>query len=116
MATSNPQLQTIDTTPVELPTRLRIPQNRTDQIRAYIREEISRASLNTGHESFEESDDIEPDDGDEMPYSPFELHELEPATPLQNGVAAQAAPAVDPPATPEVPAPPAPQEVTNVKK
>lgn len=116
MATNNPQYQTIDTTRVEVPTRLRLPQNRTDQLRQYIREELSRAAADQGHESFEEADDIEPDDEDAMPYSPFELHALEPTTPLQNGVAPQGAAPVAPAPSPEVPAPPSAPEVTNVQK
>lgn len=71
----------VDNTPVEIPTRLRLPQTRTDQIRQFIREEISRAAHNQGIETLEESDDIEPDDEDAMPYSRYELQNLEPFEP-----------------------------------
>lgn len=88
--------QTIDNTPVEMPTRLRLPQNRTDQIRQYIREEMSRAALDQGHETFEEADDLEPDDEEGLPYTPYELSSLEPLSPLQNGVAPTGAGPVNP--------------------
>lgn len=109
-------LETIDTTRVEIPTRLRLPQNRTDQIRAFIREELSRASEMQGHETFDEADDIEPDDEEEMPYSAYELRELEPPAPLQNGVAPTGAAPDDPAPKSEVPGSALPPEEANVKK
>lgn len=114
----NPQniYQRIDTTPVEIPTRLRLPQSRTDQIRQYIREELSRVAADQGHESFEEADDLEPDDEVEEPLTKYELMDLEPPTPLQNGVAAQPQPPADPAASSEVPAPsPTPGVVDGTK-
>ena len=68
----------VDNTPVEIPTRLRLPQSRTEQIRQFIREEMSRASAESGHETFEEADDLEPDEEEVMPYSAYELADLEP--------------------------------------
>lgn len=108
--------QTVDTTPVEIPTRLRLPQTRTDQIRAYIREELSRAQADQGQETFEEADDLEPDDEEYLAYSPYEERELEPPAPLQNGVAPVGAQPADPAAKPEgTPSaqPPAPANVTK---
>lgn len=96
--------QTLDDTPVEIPTRLRLPQSRTDQIRQYIREEMSRAAADQGHESFEDADDFDLDDEEDMPLSPYEIRMLEPPAPLQNGVAPQGAGPVVP-APSEVPAP-----------
>lgn len=75
----------LDTTPVEMPTRLRLPQSRTDQIRQFIREEISRKSAHEGQETFEEADDIEPDDEGDLPLSPYELQELEPPASPSHG-------------------------------
>lgn len=73
------EYEKVDRTPVEIPTRLRLPQSRTDQIRAFIREEISRKAEAAGVETFEEADDIEPnEDEGELPFSPYELNELEP--------------------------------------
>ncbi|AZL82755.1 hypothetical protein [Apis mellifera associated microvirus 48] len=103
--------QTLDDTPVSMPTRLRLPQSRTEQIRQYVREEMSRAAAEQGHESFEEADDFSLDDEEDMPLSPYELAMLEPTPPLQNGVSAEGAPPVGPAATSEVPA--ASQPVTS---
>lgn len=112
----DPIYQTLHTRRVEMPTRLRLPQSRTDQIRQYIREEMSRAAAHQGHESFEEADDLEPDDEENLPYTPYELRELEPPPPLQNGVKAEGQPPVDPAAKPEEPAPPSSPEVANGQK
>jgi len=60
-----------DNTPVSLPTRLRMPKSRTEQIRAMIRQEFSRAAADQGHETFEEADDLELPDGEEW-VSPYE--------------------------------------------
>lgn len=60
-----------DNTPVAVPTRLRLPQNRTEQIRAYIRQELSRAQVERGHETFEEADDFSLPDGEQW-VSPYE--------------------------------------------
>jgi len=60
-----------DNTPVAIPTRLRMPQSRTEQIRAFIRSELSRQSADHGQESFEEADDFSLDDGQEW-VSPYE--------------------------------------------
>lgn len=105
------ELERVDNTPVELPTRLRLPQSRTDQIRQFIREEMSRASASQGHETFEEADDVEPDDDDHLPLSRYELLELEPPAPVEppsppkDGVKAEGRPPVDPAAMPKEPQP-----------
>lgn len=52
-----------DNTPVEVPTRLRLPQTRASQIQAFIRAELSRQALDQGHESFDEANDLDVDDG-----------------------------------------------------
>lgn len=100
----NPYEQ-VDNTPVEMPTRLRLPQSRTDQMRAFIRQEMSRQAAETGHETFEEADDFEINEED-LPLTPYELMDLEPpaepTTPLQNGVQAVGQPAAVPPANSEV--------------
>lgn len=88
--------QSIDITPVEIPTRLRLPQSRTDQIRQFIREEMSRSAHLQGHETFDEADDLEPDDEEALPFTPYEMSDLEPPAPLQNGVAPQGAGPADP--------------------
>lgn len=103
----------VDNTPVEIPTRLRLPQSRTDQMRAFIRHELSMRADEEGHESFEEADDIEPDDEEALPYTRYELNELEPVaeptTPLQNGVQAEGPAPVDPAPSSEGKDPPNPE-------
>lgn len=76
------EFERVDNTPVEIPTRLRLPQSRTDQIREFIRYELSRQSEENGRETFEEADDLEPDD-EELPYSAYEMQELEPSAPFE---------------------------------
>lgn len=109
-------LEPIDRTPVEIPTRLRLPQNRTDQIRQYIREEMSRAVQSQGAETFEEADDLEPDDEEGLPYTPYEVRELEPPAPLQAAVAAPAAaPVVPAPSSEGKPSDPPPAAPNGTK-
>lgn len=106
---SGSEFERVDDTPVELPTRLRLPQSRTDQIRQFIREEMSRASASQGHETFEEADDVEPDDDDHLPLSRYEMNDLEPPapfeppTPPKDVVKAEGQPPVDPAASPKEP-------------
>lgn len=64
-----------DNTPVEIPTRLRLPPNRILEMRALIRQEMSAEAALSGHETFEESDDFDLPDVDRT--SPFE-NEFEP--------------------------------------
>lgn len=97
----------VDNTPVEIPTRLRLPQSRTDQIRQFIRMELSRQADSSGHETFEEADDLEPDDDGDMPLTRYELMELEPPAPAEplstNPVEAEGQPPAVPAASSEVP-------------
>lgn len=53
-----------DPRPVEMPSRLRLPQNRADQIRSFIRSELSRQAEDQGHESFQEADDFDMEEVD----------------------------------------------------
>ncbi|UOF80428.1 hypothetical protein [Microviridae sp.] len=101
------EFEPVDNTPVEIPTRLRLPQSRTDQIRAYIRAELSRQATESDFESFEEADDLEPDDEEGLPFTPYEMADLEPAAPpepLTKQGEGEAQPAANPPASSEVPA------------
>lgn len=60
-----------DTTPVEIPTRLKLPQRQVDRIREMIRRELStHAAATSGAETFQESDDFELPDVDWV--SPYE--------------------------------------------
>lgn len=106
----------VDDTPVSIPTRLKLPQSRTDQMREFIRREMSIQAAEQGEETFEEADDFEIDEED-TPLTRYEMLYLEPpaeepAPPLQNGVKAEgqppdvpaASPEGNPPATPKAPA------------
>lgn len=63
-------LEHLDSRPVEMPTRLRVPGNQVARIRELIRREMSERAEMAGAESFEESDDFELED--EEWVSPYE--------------------------------------------
>lgn len=65
----------LDPTPVEIPTRLKIPQRQVERIRAMVRREMSLAAESAGAETFEEADDFDLDDEDWV--SPYE-YDFEP--------------------------------------
>lgn len=104
-----------DNTPVEMPTRLRLPQSRVDQIRQFIRQELSLQAEGDGYETFEEANDLEPDDEDYQPLTAYELADLEPAAPEDQPPASSGEPEgqrpADPAASSEVPAPTQPETV-----
>jgi len=81
-----------DNTPVSIPTRLRLPQSRTEQIRAFIRSELAMKQLNEGHETFAEADDFDLPGEDWV--SPYE-ETFEPPAPPESGMNS---PQGDPPA------------------
>lgn len=59
-----------DPRPVEIPTRLKLPQRQVDRVREIIRQEMSRKAEEGGYESFAEADDF--DIPGEDPVSPYE--------------------------------------------
>lgn len=61
-----------DPKPVEMPTRLKLPQSRADQIRAFVRQEMSEQMHAQGFESFEEADDFDLPEGEDW-ASPYEV-------------------------------------------
>lgn len=61
-----------DNTPVEIPSRLRLPQSRAQQIQAFIRQELSRHAMDEGHESWEEANDLEVDEFDQFGMTAYE--------------------------------------------
>lgn len=87
-----------DPTPVEIPTRLKLPQRQVDRMREMIRQEMSQAAQAAGVETFDEADDFFLDDVEFT--SPYE-EVFEPADPSP-----PVPPASSPPPVPE-PAPPA---------
>lgn len=95
--TKDSDFEPVDNTPVEIPTRLRLPSNRVEQLRAYIRAEVSRASQEQGAETFEEADDFELDDEAPEPYTPYEMHDLEPDVTPPSASPPPSAPPAKPP-------------------
>ncbi len=65
-----------DPTPVELPAGYSHPLPLRDEMRRFIRDELSNAAASAGEESFEESDDFDCGEDDEV-LSPYELTELQ---------------------------------------
>lgn len=63
--------EVLDQTPTAIPLKHLRQRNRDDDIRAMIREELSRQSAESGQESFEEADDFDVGD-DYDPTSPYE--------------------------------------------
>lgn len=63
-----------DPTPIEVPLHLRRPFSLQEEMRRMIREEMSRAAVSKGAESFEEADDFDVDDDEEL-KSEYELDE-----------------------------------------
>lgn len=59
-----------DPRPIEVPSRLKMPQRQVDRVREIIRQEFSRRAMEDGKESFEEADDF--DIPGEEPFSPYE--------------------------------------------
>lgn len=70
--------QIADPRPVEVPVDFRRPLNIHDEIRRFIRQEISRKAQDNDLETFEESDDFDVEDEDELPLSGYEVQELVP--------------------------------------
>ncbi len=65
-----------DPTPVELPVGYDHPLPLRDEMRRFIREELSNTAASAGEETFEESDDFDCHEDDEL-LSPYELTELQ---------------------------------------
>lgn len=66
-----------DATKVEVPLNFRRPPTIQEQIRQFVRSEVSRAAQEQGFESFEDADDFDVDDYDPDPLSPYELSEMQ---------------------------------------
>ncbi len=65
-----------DPTPVELPAGYNHPLPLRDEMRRFIRDELSNAAASAGDETFEESDDFDCYEDEEM-LSPYELTDLQ---------------------------------------
>lgn len=96
-----------DPTPVEMPTRLRLPQRQVDRVRELVRRELSQRAQEEGFESFDEADDFEIEGED--PISPYEeIFEPQSGTPLAKQPLKGDDPPGDPPQAPSAAKPPAP--------
>lgn len=78
--------------PAEIPLNFRRPPTLQEQIKMYVRRELSMQAADDGHETFEEADDFEVDD-DYDPSSPYEenFDVEQPATSSDGSVPAAAA-------------------------
>lgn len=56
----------VDNAPIEVPLEWREPPSLQEEIRRYIRVEMSRAAAENGHETFEEANDLEFSDDDDF--------------------------------------------------
>lgn len=68
----NPRHEYLDDTPRALPLKFR-RQSFVDNMREFIRAELSRQAESQGEETFEEADDFYIEDDDTLPRTPYEL-------------------------------------------
>lgn len=67
-----------DPTPVEVPLNFRPPPTIQEQIKRFVRTELSRQAAEKGHETFDEANDFGQDEEDDvLPRSAHEFTELE---------------------------------------
>lgn len=67
-----------DPTPVEKPTGLKLPLSLHDEIRRFVRFELSHQAAVQGVESFEEADDFDVEEEEPELVSPYEVVDLVP--------------------------------------
>jgi len=68
-----------DPTPVEIPGKCQMPLSLRDDMRRFIREELTKQALkDTEIESFEESNDFEIENPEDEIITPYTVHELAP--------------------------------------
>lgn len=78
MAEYNERGQEIpDPRPVSVPAGFQRPLSLQEEIKRFVRSELSRQAEDAGQESFEEADDFEVDE-DPDPLSPYELQDASP--------------------------------------
>jgi len=68
--------ENLDNTPVEMPIGYHLPETLADQMRRFIREEVS-AARDDDQGSFEDEDDFEDDDPQLSPYELTDMQEVE---------------------------------------
>jgi hypothetical protein len=72
-----------DSRPVEVPL-MRRPLSLQDEIRRFVRQELSARAQDQGFESFEESDDFEVGDDSSEPSTVYEMDEEQELSPIEN--------------------------------
>lgn len=63
----------MDTTPLALPVGMRQPPTLAEEVRRFVRQELSESASQAGSETFEEADDFTEEDPDRLPLTPYEL-------------------------------------------
>lgn len=96
-----------DPTPMEVPHDWKRPLSLHEEIRRFVRSELSRQAEAQGEESFEEADDFDVDE-DPDPLSPYEIPEA-PIEALGGVRDEDAAPPLDPKGKAAVESPSAPE-------
>jgi len=94
-----------DLTPVEWPLNLTRPLSLQDEIKRFVRSEMSMRAAEHGFESFEESDDFDVDDEDGNLASPYELTEMQEEAGFEAPIDVKAPPAAPAPASAPNPPP-----------
>lgn len=84
-----------DPTPVSVPANWQRPLSLHEEIKRFVRVEMSRQAADQGEETFEEADDFDVDDDEVDPASPYEFREMP-----EDGPGGVKAVDPDPPATP----------------
>lgn len=67
-----------DPRPVEVPIAFQRPLSLQDEIKRFVRLELSKRAAAQELESFEEADDFDVDDEDPLPVTPYEVREMSP--------------------------------------
>lgn len=66
--------EVLDQTPLEMPMQWHRPPTLEEQIKSFVRRELSMRADQAGQETFQEADDFDIDDDPIDPSSPWELH------------------------------------------
>lgn len=97
--------------PIEIPLGLSKPMSLQERIQRILRTELSAQAMAQGHESFEESNDFDVDDGfevgiDQSPYTLVEEEVIQPQGEGGKGPEEEPVPEPDPQPTPDQPTDP----------
>lgn len=83
-ANPNP-ISDLDKTPIEIGIDRDAPLSIHDEMKRFIREEVSRVAVTNSQSSFEEEDDFDIED-DLEPTSPYEMTEMQEETPIEQPI------------------------------